>query len=80
MNSAVAPKIGGLADIYGAIRRACRDAGSQAAFAERSGLSQAFVSNVLNGRKPPSDALLAAVGWRRRTGFEPIPIGKGRAP
>ena len=65
-----------LADVYGAIRRACREAGSQAEFADRAGLSQAYVSNVLNGRKPPSDALLAAIGWRRRVVLEPIPQGK----
>jgi len=68
-----------LADIYGAIRRACAAAGSQAAFAARAGVSQAYVSNVLNGRKPPSEALLSAIGWRRRVVLEPIPTGKEEA-
>ncbi len=54
-----------LVDVYGLIRRACREAGSQQAWALEIGVSPAYVSAVLNGTKPPSDALLAALGVRR---------------
>lgn len=54
-----------LIEIYGRIRKACREAGSQKAFAEKAGVSAAFVSAVLNGQKPPSAAMLSHVGIKR---------------
>ena len=59
-----------LIEIYGRIRKACREAGSQKAFADKAGVSAAFVSAVLNGQKPPSSAMLSHVGIKRVVYFE----------
>lgn len=47
------------------LRDACRDAGGQAAWAERHGLSPSYVSDVLNARRDPGDSILRALGLRR---------------
>ena len=39
--------------------------GNQKRFAEKIGVSDAYISMVLNGRKEPSDALLDAFGLVR---------------
>ena len=58
-----------LADIYGAIRRACRDAGSQQAWAMSIGISPQYLNDILMGRKEPTDRVLAPLGLKRVTVF-----------
>jgi DNA-binding transcriptional regulator YdaS (Cro superfamily) len=58
-----------MADVYGRIRTAVRKAGSQRAFAQQVGVSDAFVSGVLNGARPPTDAILRQVGIKRVVNF-----------
>ena len=53
------------ADVYGAINRAVKSAGSQQSFAEKAGVSPAFLSSVMHGRRSPTDKLLKAAGLRR---------------
>jgi hypothetical protein len=48
---------------------ACAEAGSQKALAERTGVSPAFLSDVLTGRREATDRLLGAIGMERRTIF-----------
>jgi DNA-binding transcriptional regulator YdaS (Cro superfamily) len=45
--------------------RECRKAGSQKAWADRHGLSGAFVSDAIHGRREPGPTLLDALGLER---------------
>lgn len=47
------------------IRRACREAGSQKAWAKRHGVNEAFLSQVLRGEREPSPAILEPFGLER---------------
>lgn len=47
------------------LRDAVKEAGNQSRFAERSGLPQSYISDVLNGHRRPSDKLLMSIGLRR---------------
>lgn len=49
------------------IREHIHAEGSQKAFAEKFGLSTAYVSDTINGRREPSKAILNAVGLSRAT-------------
>ena len=51
-------------DVRLRLARECINAGGQAAFAKLHGLTKAYVSQVLNGHRPPSDKLCAALGVR----------------
>lgn len=44
---------------------ACAEAGSQRAWAARAGVSQAYLSSVLSGRREPGESILAALGLVR---------------
>lgn len=57
--------------MYAALRQACAAAGSQRAFAEQIGVTEAFISAVLHGRKAPGPTVLAAVGLRRIVRYVP---------
>lgn len=50
-----------------ALRKACDGAGSQAAWASQNKISTAYVSDTLNGRRDPGDAILDALGFERVT-------------
>jgi hypothetical protein len=47
------------------LRQACREAGSQKAWAYSAGFSAAFVGDVLGGRRPISDNILRCLGLQR---------------
>jgi DNA-binding transcriptional regulator YdaS (Cro superfamily) len=47
------------------LRIACQNAGGQKAFAKLHGFSAAFVSDVVNGKRHPSDRVLEAIGLER---------------
>ena len=51
-------------DVLRLLARQCNDAGGQAVFAKRHGLTKAYVSQVLQGGRPPSEKLCAALGIR----------------
>ena len=63
----------GRMDMFRALNLAIMRAGSQAKFAEAHGLSRQYVNQVVNAVKPPSPALLAAIGLRQVVGYEPLP-------
>lgn len=52
-------------DVRTRLREACAAAGSQQAFAASAGVSPAFVSDVLLGRRTPSDGVLIPLGLKR---------------
>lgn len=64
-------------EVLAALREHCRD--KQAALAFEAGVSECYVSRVLNGERPPSDKLLSLIGYRRVTAYEPIPAEQSLA-
>ena len=65
-----------LAEVFGAIRAACRAAGSQSAWAASIGVSPQYLSDVLNCRRDPGGAILRALGLRRVVTY----VGMGKWP
>ena len=53
-----------IADVQRLLLRRCTEAGGQAAFARSHGLAKGYISQVLNGQRPPSAKLCAALGVR----------------
>lgn len=51
---------------------AVRDAGSQRAFAQRAGITQGNLSDILHGRRDIGDRVLAALDLQRVERFVPI--------
>src|SRR5439155_304693 len=47
------------------VRRAVAEAGSQQKLAERLAISPAYLSDILNGHRRPSETFLAKFGYRR---------------
>lgn len=45
------------------LRARCEAEGSQTVFAQLHGLSPAYVSDVLSGRREPGESMLAALGY-----------------
>lgn len=52
-------------NIIAAIRREAKRAGSQKALADELGVSDTYLSDVLNGRKEPGEAILIPLGLER---------------
>ncbi len=52
-------------DIRVRLSAAVRDLGSQKALAEKAGVSQTYLCDVLRGRREPGERLLAAIDLRR---------------
>ena len=50
------------ADVRAMLKRACTAAGTARAWAEKHGVSQAYVSDVLRGRRDPGEAICRALG------------------
>lgn len=59
----------GLIDVIGRLNRACRDAGSQKAWAARHNLSVGYVNDVICSRIAPGEAILAALGLGKVTKY-----------
>ena len=53
------------ASLMGLVREAVRKCGSQKDFAAMCGVSAAYVSDVLNQKRAPSDTILAAIGYEK---------------
>lgn len=54
------------------LKAACEDAGSQAEWARRHGMSAAYLHDVINGRRGVGKAILGALGLRRVVQYTPI--------
>lgn len=52
-------------EVLDRLRAACREAGSQTAWAEANGISVAYVSDVVRGRRDPGDSVLRGLGLQR---------------
>ena len=52
-------------DVCSLLRRRCREAGGQSAWANAHGVSPQYVCDVLKARREPGDMILAALGLRR---------------
>lgn len=52
------------------IKQRANEAGSQKALAETLGVSAPYLSDVINGRREPSENLLSRLGIRRIVEFE----------
>lgn len=52
-------------NIIKAIQKEAKRAGSQKALADELGVSDTYLSDVINGRKEPGDAILVPLGWER---------------
>ena len=50
---------------------ACREAGSQKAWAAAHGVSGAYLCDVLKGNREPGESILAALGLVRVVGYRP---------
>jgi hypothetical protein len=72
-------------DVKRMLREAVRAAGSQKAWAERHGIAQSYVSDVLRGERELGKQFLVALGVRRVTRYVPVrqgdaaPAREGRA-
>lgn len=53
------------------LRMEVAEHGSQKALAARIGVTQAFLSDIINGRREPSGKPLAFLGLRRRVDYVP---------
>ena len=52
-------------EVRESLKAACEASGSQIEWAKRHKLSGAFVSDVIRGRRDPSDAICKALGLKR---------------
>jgi DNA-binding transcriptional regulator YdaS (Cro superfamily) len=59
-------------DVRAMLRRACKDAGSQSAWADLHNLSAAYVSDVINGRRDPGDAICSALEIKAELSFRKV--------
>ncbi len=67
-------------DVCARLRRACRDAGGQKAWAQKNGVSPAYVSDVMNSRCEPGDAILKALNLRRVIRYVEVPGKETESP
>lgn len=56
-------------DVLGVLRRECSDLGTQKAWAEKHGVSPAYVNDLLQGRREISDNVADMLGYERRVIF-----------
>jgi hypothetical protein len=54
-----------LEQVLALLRRRCDEAGDQATWAKRHGISPAYVSDALKGRREPGEKILGALGLVR---------------
>jgi hypothetical protein len=58
--------------IRGLIRDRCKTLGSQSVFADQVGVSAAYLSDMLLGKRGVSDTLAGAVGYEKFVAFRKI--------
>jgi hypothetical protein len=67
-------------DVFRELREACRAAGGQKAWAERHGVSQTFLSDVLNAKCGPGTSILRPLGLVQVTVYRRLQSGNRRIP
>jgi len=55
--------------------KACEQAGSQKAWAEKNGVSPSYVTDVLLGRRAPGDAITHRLGFERVVRYRKVGNG-----
>jgi len=70
-----APELLRQVEVFGALRRACDEAGGQKAWAEAHGIAPQHLNDVLMCRREISDRVLAALGLVRVTRYARTSIG-----
>jgi len=63
-------------DVRNLIRQECAAAGSARAWAVKIGISGAYVSDVLAGKREPGDSILAPLGLERIVTYQKTKSGK----
>lgn len=59
-----------LQDVIELIRGEAEKTGSQKELAKKLGVSAQYISDILNGRREPGDAILKPLGLRKVTTYE----------
>ena len=54
-----------MSQVVSRIRAECKRLGSQKAYAEKCKVSTAFLNDVLNGRRDPTEPVIAPLGIKR---------------
>lgn len=62
-------------DVIDRLRAAVQAAGSQKAYAERIGVSQTYLSDVLNGSRAPGEKILTALQLEAVVMYQEKPVG-----
>jgi hypothetical protein len=53
-----------LEDVQTLLRKRCEEAGSMSAFADQHDINKQYISQVINGHRPPSERLCGILGIR----------------
>lgn len=61
-----------IGDVQRKLRRACSYAGSQKRVAEIAGVSPQYISDVLNGKREPGQAILTYLGLERVISYREV--------
>jgi hypothetical protein len=59
-------------DVIKALQKACAEAGDQKTWAAAHGLSGAYISDVIRGRRDPGERILTALGLERVTTYRKL--------
>lgn len=59
-------------DVRAMLRRACQSAGTARAWATKNRLSEAYVSDVLRGKREPAAAICDALGLEAETIYRKV--------
>jgi hypothetical protein len=63
-----------LDDVLDILRAQVALSGSQEAFAQAAGVSQQYVGDVLRGKREPGQKILRAIGLRKVSGYQWLPL------
>lgn len=59
-------------DVRDKLREACAELGSQKAWAKRHGVGDAYVSDILAGRREPGESVLKGLRLKRVVSYAPL--------
>ena len=59
-------------DVRTVLKDACKKAGTSAAWADKHNVSQAYVSDTINGRRDPGPAICKALGIAPKISYEKV--------
>lgn len=59
-------------DIHRLLSERAKAEGGQAAWAAKLGISRSYMNDIMFGRRPPSEAVLLAIGYRKVDRYVPV--------